>query len=93
MPTILLEQLWFRLDAEYLVDTGGEMMDLTVTSVDLELLFKHYEIFDIKYIDGFMFMGSHNLFRNFILPIYKQKCENTGAIKETNKMLLVGLYG
>lgn len=93
IPTILLEELWFKLDAEYLVDTAGEMVQLTLTNVDLELLFEHYEIFDIKYIDGFMFMGSHNLFRNFIQPIYNKKCISSGAIRETNKMLLVGLYG
>lgn len=93
IPTILLEQLWFSADGEYLVDTCGEMKDLTLTSIDLDLLFKHYEVYDIKYIDGYMFMGSHKLFKDFIIPIYNRKSESTGAEKQTYKMLLVGLYG
>lgn len=92
LPTILMPNLWF-LDEEYLVDTAGEMLELNLTNLDLDLLFEHYEIFDIKYIDGYMFMGSHKLFKEFIMPLYELKSTSTGADKEHYKTLLNGLYG
>ena len=92
LPTVLMPQLWFE-DSEYLVDTAGEMKELTLTNIDMDLLFDNYEIYDIKYIDGFMFMGSHKLFKDFIIPIYNRKCNTIGAERNLYKSLLVGLYG
>ena len=91
-PTILLNtNRYSKLD--YLVDTDGEIIELTLTSVDLERLLKHYEIEELEYIDGYKFRASNGLFHKFIMPIYKSKCESKGAEKELNKLLLNGLYG
>lgn len=91
-PTILLKNN-ILFSNEYLNDTNGELLEITVTSIDLELLLEHYEVYQIRYIDGYMFRASTNLFKNYVLPLYKKKCETKGAEKQTIKILLNSLYG
>lgn len=91
-PTILHKGFMF-LSNTYLEDTDFQMVELTLTSIDIELMFKHYFVYDIEYLDGYMFKGSFSLFKDFIAPIYKIKCESSGAIKQLNKIYLNSLYG
>ena len=77
----------------YLVNTEGEMLELTLTNIDLELLKENYEIYEINYIDGYKFLGSKNLFKKYILPLYDMKCKTRGAEKELYKLLINSLYG
>ena len=91
-PTILHKGFMF-LSNTYLEDTDNQLVELTLTSVDMELMFKHYYVLDIEYLDGYMFKGSYSLFEDFIAPIYKIKCESSGAIKQLNKIYLNSLYG
>ena len=92
-PTVLMKHNVFFFSNEYLTDTNGEMIELTLTSVDLELFLKHYEVYQIRYIDGYKFRSSDNLFKNYVLPLYKLKCQTKGAEKQTVKILLNSLYG
>lgn len=92
-PTVLLNNKLYQKQLSYLTDTDGQMIELTLTSVDMELLYKHYEIFDIKYIDGYMFLSSTKLMRSFINPLYEKKCTTKGAERERYKLLLNALYG
>lgn len=92
-PTVLLNKGFFSLSNEYLIDTKMEMIELYLTSVDFEIFKKHYDIFEIEYIDGYKFYGSRNLFKSFIDPIYERKCNSIGAEKQLNKLLLNSLYG
>lgn len=92
LPTVMLNNIrWGALT--YLTDTIGEMYEITLTNVDLELLFIHYEIYDIQYVDGYSFNASKSIFRNYVLPVYNKKCNAKGAEKETEKLKLNGLYG
>ena len=91
-PTILLKSIFFGT-GNYLTDTAGEMFELTLTCVDLGLLFEHYDVYDIKYIDGYMFRQSTCLFKRYVEPLYKRKSETKGAEKQTIKILLNSLYG
>ena len=91
-PTILMKNSIF-FSNEYLTDTNGEMLELTLTSLDLQLMFEHYEVYNIRYIDGYKFRSSDCLFKNYVLPLYKKKCETKGAEKQTIKILLNSLYG
>ena len=91
-PTIRLKNSIF-FSNEYLTDTAGELIELTLTSLDLELMFEHYEVYQIRYLDGYMFRSSTNLFKNYVLPLYQKKCETKGAEKQTIKILLNSLYG
>ncbi len=93
MPTILNKSLCSDIKKSFIRTTGDEMLELWLTNVDLELLFENYEVFDIKYVDGYSFFGSRNMFKKYIDPIYKRKCKSVGAIKQICKSLLVELYG
>ncbi len=92
-PTILMKNALYSKQLSYLTDTAGEMIEITLTSVDLQLLVKHYEIFDIVYIDGYKFQSSTNLMKSFIIPLYEKKCVAKGAEREITKLLLNALYG
>lgn len=91
-PTLLRKSLGFK-KIEYVSSTHGEVELFVVTSVDLALLFTHYEIHEIHYNGGYYFHGSTKLFTDFIKPLYKQKCESTGAVKAQAKLILNSLYG
>ena len=91
-PTILHKGFMF-LSNTYLEDTEGQMIELTLTSIDIELMFKHYYVQDIEYLDGYMFLGSYSLFKEFMLPIYEKKCNSSGAVKQLQKIYLNSLYG
>ena len=92
-PSIMTKGFGFIFKNEYITDTKNEMIDLTLTNVDLDLMIKHYDIFDIEYGECYMFKGSTNLFKKYIDPIYKIKCESTGAKKQLAKLKLNSLYG
>lgn len=91
-PTILLKSAIFG-DNAYLYTTENTLLELTLTSVDLNLLFEHYIIYDIRYLDGFMFRASDSLFKAYVIPLYQKKCTTKGAEKQTIKILLNSLYG
>ena len=78
---------------EYIKDTEGTLIELYLTNIDLSLLLQYYEIYEIKYIDGYKFHASKNLFKQFILPLYEKKCITKGSEKERYKLLLNSLYG
>lgn len=90
--TILLKNVRFSAN-EYLDDTKNELIDLYLTNVDMDLLFEHYDIYEIKFVDGYMFRASKNIFKSFIKPIYKKKCETHGAQRQLYKIMLNSLYG
>lgn len=83
----------FLTKLEYITDTGEEMKELYLCSPDYELFITHYDIYDIKYIDGYYFRGSRSLWKYYIDPIYKIKCESTGCKKQRAKILLNSPYG
>lgn len=95
MPSILDNRLSNVLTSEqhYLATTSGHMIELTLTNIDLDLMFKHYDVYEIEYIDGYKFKGSHDLFEDYVMPLYRQKCKSQGAEKQLIKILINSLYG
>ncbi len=92
MPTVQSHNS-FMGKLEYITDTEGQMHDFYMSNVDFELMVKHYDILDIKYISYYSFHGSRNLFKEYILPIYEEKKHSTGAKKQNAKIKLNSLYG
>ena len=98
IPTIQIkEKNLFFLSNEYIEDSKGEKFVLTLTNIDLEMFFNHYDIEDLEYIDGFMFRGIKGLFTKYIDYWIEKKIE---AGKEGNKgkrtiakLQLNSLYG
>lgn len=98
IPTIQIKNDRFHFKAtEYLESSNGEIVTLTLTSIDLEMFLSHYDIYDLKYIAGWKFKSIKGIFDEYIDKWIKRKIE---ASKEKNsgqrtlaKLMLNALYG
>lgn len=82
LPTIQLKKNSRFTQAQYLSSSNGEIVELTLTNVDLELFFKHYSVKNIEYVCGYAFHGAKGMFDHYIDHWMKQKQEGD---KEGNK--------
>ena len=89
------DKFGFSFKSEFL--SSGDDMTLVLTSVDLELFKKQYDIYNIEYISGYMFKGTRGLFDEYIDKWSKNKID---AKKDKNyglylisKLFLNSLYG
>lgn len=97
LPCIQLKHVRTFAQNEYLHSSKGELVELFVTNVDLELIKDQYDLFNITYVDGMKFRGAYHLFDSFIDKFTKQKIE----CKETNdstgylsaKLIQNNIYG
>lgn len=103
-PTVLLKSGKFSITPNcYLFSTfeqgdkdltgEAEEMELTLTSVDLEMFYEHYDIVNIKFLDGYMFRGAVGLFDTYIDEFMEQKKREKGAKRTEAKLFLNNLYG
>jgi hypothetical protein len=93
IPTIQIKKnLAFRQN-EYLKSSDGEIVDLYVTNVDLQLIKEHYELYDLEYVSGWKFRSKVGLFKPFIDKWNFIKTTSSGAIKLLAKLMLNSLYG
>lgn len=78
---------------EYLKSSNGEMVDLYVTNVDLEMIMEHYHLYDLEYLEGWKFRSKKGMFKQFIDKWTYVKTHETGAKRELAKLMLNSLYG
>lgn len=97
IPSIQLKHTLGFIPTEYLEDTEGEIVTLTLTSVDYELFFMQYDVSDITYHDGFKFKRLKGIFTNYINYWTREKInakkEGNGALYRIAKLMLNSLYG
>ena len=83
IPTIQVkEKNFFFASNEYIEDSKGEEFVLTLTNIDLEMFFEHYDVENLIYLDGFKFKCIQGLFNNYIDYWIDKKIE---AGKQGNK--------
>lgn len=82
IPTIQIKHSSFFVANEYLTSSHGEAVELTLTNVDLELFFKHYDVEVVEYLGGYKFKSVVGLFTNYVNYWTEQK---TQAKKDANK--------
>ena len=96
LPTIQIKGSSF-IETEYLESSDGQVVDLVLTNIDLELFFNHYEVTNIKYIDGYMFRSRKDLFTRYVnINMAKKiqaKKEHNDVLKISSKLMLNSLYG
>nr|DAO82377.1 MAG TPA: DNA polymerase B [Caudoviricetes sp.] len=97
IPTIQLKNNLAFVPTEYVTSSNGEYITLSLTSVDLELFFEHYDVFDITYIDGWKFKSTMGLFSEYIdkwnaVKVQATKDKN-GSLRTIAKLMLNSLYG
>lgn len=96
-PTIQMKNNSAFVQTEYVTSSNGEVVTLTLTSIDLELFIDHYVIHEIEYIDGFMFKAKEGMFDGYIdywtdVKIKAGRDGNQG-MRAIAKLYLNSLYG
>lgn len=97
IPTIQLKNNLSFIPTQYLSSSDGEEVTMCLTSVDLELLFEHYNVTNITYHSGWKFKSTTGLFKDYIDKWNKVKMESTlngnKAMRTLAKLMLNALYG
>ena len=96
IPCIQIKNSSYYLGNEFQKESNGEAV-LILTSVELALIKKHYNLNIIEYLGGYAFMCGNNLFKSWIdkwfaVKEYAEKINNTG-LRKVAKEMLVNLYG
>ena len=102
LPTIQIKHDPEFVGTEYLKSSRGKdglimEVTLTLTNVDLELFFDHYNVYNLTWVHGYKFKSSTTLFKDYIdkwieVKIQATKDENE-AMRTIAKLMLNSLYG
>jgi hypothetical protein len=97
IPTIQIKYGYTFRSNEYLTNSGETEVVLCLNSVDLELFFEQYDVYNLEYISGWKFKATKGLFTEYIDKWSNNKIQ---AKKEGNhglylisKLFLNSLYG
>lgn len=93
IPTVQLKNNRAFIETEYLTSSNGEIVDITLTNVDLQLLLDHYDTPYIEYLCGWKFKGAKGMFKEYIDYWGRIKETSTGAMRQLAKLMLNSLYG
>lgn len=93
IPTLQLKNTRRFVETEYLTTSDGDIVEMTLTSVDLALLLDHYDVSSLRYINGYKFKGVKGLFKDYIDYWGHIKATETGALRQLAKLMLNSLYG
>ena len=97
IPTIQLKHNLSFIPTAYLLSSEDEEVTLCLTSVDLELFFEHYHVYNITWHSGWKFKSTTGLFKEYIDKWNAVKMESTlnnnKAMRTLSKLMLNALYG
>ena len=97
VPTLQLKHnLGFR-PTDYATTSNDDDIVLCMTSVDIELFFEQYEVYNIEWFDGWKFKSTNILFKDYVdywgkVKIDSKKDNNMGMYT-ISKFFLNMLYG
>lgn len=97
LPTLQIKRNMRFVETEYLESSNDLDVMITLTSVDIELFFEHYNVYNVQYVEGWMFRSSTNLFKDYVdkwmdLKI-RSKVDGNLGIQTLAKLMLNSLYG
>lgn len=97
LPTIQIKNSRSFANNEYLKNSNGQEVLLTLTSVDLKLFFEHYNVYNLEFHGGWKFKSSTEIFKPFIdkwmaIKIEASRTGNLG-LRSLAKLMLNNLYG
>lgn len=93
IPTVQLKNNRAFVETEYLTSSNGEIVQMTLTNVDLALLLEHYDVYNLEYICGYKFRGTTGMFDEYIDYWMHIKETTKGALRQLAKLMLNNLYG
>jgi hypothetical protein len=97
IPTVQLKNNLAFVPTEYLTSSNNEDVTMCMTSVDLELFFKHYDVYNVEWHSGWKFKSTTGLFTEYIdkwsAVKIQSKAEGNKAMYLLSKLMLNALYG
>jgi len=93
LPTLQIASLGAFSKDQFLTTTDNEIIELSLTNIDLELFLEHHNINYIKYKYGYKFKAYNQFFQDYINYWMEIKQNSTGALREIAKKMLNALYG
>lgn len=97
IPTIQLKNNLSFIPTAYLSSSEDEEVTMCLTSVDLEIFFEHYHVYNITWHNGWKFKSTTGLFKEYIDKWNAVKMESTlngnNAMRTLAKLMLNALYG
>lgn len=97
IPTIQIKHSLDYISNEYLTSSNGEEVTLCLNSVDLELFFEQYNVYNPEYLSGWKFKASTGMFDKYIdkwmANKIKAKKEHNPGMTFISKRFLNSLYG
>lgn len=93
VPCLQLKNNRRFVETEYLTSSDGEIVEMTLTSVDLQLLRDHYDLMNDEMIEGWKFKATTGMFKEYIDYWMHIKETTTGAMRQLAKLMLNSLYG
>ena len=97
IPTIQIKNSLAFLPNEYIKSSNGEIITLTLTNIDLEMFFRHYDVKVYEYHGGWKFQKAKGIFSEYINHWTNQKInakkEGNKCLYAISKLMLNSLYG
>lgn len=93
VPSIQIKNTFRFRQNEYLSSSNGEIVELFLTNIDLQLIFNQYDVFDFEIINGWRFQAKTGLFDKYIDKYMTLKQTSEGAKRQVAKLMLNSLYG
>lgn len=86
LPTIQIKESLRFVPTDYLESSDNEDVTLVLSNVDLDIFFRHYDVYNIQWHSGYMFKASDTHFISYIDKWFEKKTE---AKLQGNKPLMV----
>ena len=97
IPTIQIKGDKYFIENEYLESSEGELITLTLSSIDLKLFLEQYNVYELTYECGWKFKAMNGIFTEYIDKWIKVKIEATKSgnkgMRQIAKIALNSLYG
>lgn len=97
LPMIQIKNNGLFNATEYLRDSGGMVVLLTLANPDCDLFFEHYDVSELQFFGGWKFRASDQLFRPYVEKWTALKIEGgktgNGALRTVAKLMQNSLYG
>lgn len=91
LPSLLKKAFSFNEDSYY-VETD-DVEDIWISNIDLELVYRNYDVYYFEILDTYGFPTSSILFKEYVDYWYAKKQEDKGAQRIVDKLMLNSLYG
>lgn len=85
---------YMHRENDFITDTKGEIIELTLTKYDFDLLFENYYVEELDILEGWAFCGRKGLFDEYIDYWYERKKNAKNKVERTiAKAMLNNLSG